>query len=168
MIFKQTTQVPNILFDQYLSKLTESELKLLLVVIRQTYGWIDKKTGGRKTRDRISHSQFIKKTGLSRRVISKALQNLVDDRLIKITCHSGKVLHTTKDRRGKTNLFYSLNMCTKRQRHVHIATKTCAKYAHNKTNYTKEKETKLRGQIPRRSDRVMHISDVLKAAGNNL
>lgn len=168
MIFQQTTQVPNVLFDQYLPKLTESELKLLLVVIRQTYGWIDKRTGGRKTRDRISHGQFIQKTGLSRRVISKALKSLADIGLIKITCHSGSLLHNTEDRRGKTSIFYSLNMCTQQQRLVHLTTQTCAESAYNKTNYTKINKTKESNPNPKRAYQVMHISDVLKSSGYKL
>ena len=75
MIFKHT-QVPNILFDTHLPNLTESELKILLVIIRQTYGWIDKFTGKRKIKDRISQSQFRIKTGLSKRIISKTLKML--------------------------------------------------------------------------------------------
>lgn len=92
MTYEQTTQVPNILFDLHLPSLTESELKILLVIIRQTYGWIDKCTGKRKLQDRISHSQFITKTGLSRRIISKALQNLVSKGLVGITCRNVSVL----------------------------------------------------------------------------
>lgn len=76
MIFKQTTQVPNILFDKHLPTLTEGELKILHIIIRQTYGWIDCSTGIRKTRDRITQSQFRSKTGLSPRIISKTLKTL--------------------------------------------------------------------------------------------
>lgn len=47
-MMKNSTQVPNILFDQYLPKLTEAELKIVLVIIRQTNGWIDKFTGKEK------------------------------------------------------------------------------------------------------------------------
>lgn len=107
MIFQQTTQVPNVLFDFHLPKLTESELKLLLVVIRQTNGWIDKRTGKRKTRDRISHGQFIQKTGLSRRVISKTLQTLVDKGLVNVTDTRGLSLHKAEDRKGMTRIFYA-------------------------------------------------------------
>ncbi len=36
--YKQTTHVPNEVFDKWLAILTESEIKILLVIIRQTYG----------------------------------------------------------------------------------------------------------------------------------
>ncbi len=107
MIYQQTTQVPNIVFDAHLPSLTESELKLLLIIIRQTFGWFDKATGQRKTRDRISHGQFMKKTGLSRRVITKALKSLVEKGLITVTCENGKTLHQAVERKGVARLFYS-------------------------------------------------------------
>ena len=133
MIYQQTTQIPNMLVDQYLPTLSGSEVKVLWVINRQTYGWIDKRTGLRKTRDWISHGQFITKTGLSRRVISKTLESLVAKRLINITCRNGNLLHSTEERRGKSALYYSINLCTKRQPLVHFTTLTSAESAHNKT-----------------------------------
>lgn len=107
MIYQQTTQFPNVLVDTHLPNLTESEIKMILVILRQTNGWVDKKTGGRKTRDWISHGQFMKKTGLCRRVISKSLQSLVEKDLIQITCRYGNSLHRAEDRKGVARLFYS-------------------------------------------------------------
>ena len=107
MMYQQTTYFPNILVDTHLPNLTESEIKMILVIIRQTNGWVDKKTGLRKTRDRISHGQFMKKTGLCRRVISKTLQNLVSKGLIQVTCQYGNMLHEPKDRKGVTKMFYA-------------------------------------------------------------
>lgn len=107
MMFKNTTQVPNVLFDTLLPQLTESELKIILVIIRQTSGWVDKRTGHRKTRDRISHSQFMQKTGLSRRVISKTLKTLTHKGLITISDHRGQSLHQPEDRKGRSWMFYS-------------------------------------------------------------
>ena len=107
MIYQQTTQVPKIVFDTHLPSLTESELKLLLIIIRQTFGWFDKATGQRKTRDRISHGQFMKKTGLSRRVITKALKSLIEKDLVTVTCENGKTLHRAVERKGMARLFYS-------------------------------------------------------------
>ncbi len=106
-MYQQITQVPNVVFDIHLPSLTESELKLLLVIIRQTFGWFDKATGQRKTRDRISHGQFMKKTGLSRRVITKALKSLIDKNLVTVTCENGKTLHQAVERKGVSKLFYS-------------------------------------------------------------
>jgi hypothetical protein len=107
MMYKKTTQIPNIVLDQYLKTLSASELKILLVIIRQTNGWVDTRTGKRKTRDRISHSQFKEKTGLCSKIISKAIQSLVLKGLVIITDTKGNPLHTTLERKGKPRLFYS-------------------------------------------------------------
>ena len=107
MMYKKTTQIPNIVLDQYLRTLNASELKVLLVIIRQTNGWIDKCTGRRKTRDRITHSQFKEKTGLCSKIISKATKSLVLKGLITVTDGAGKELVNTSDRKGKPRLFYS-------------------------------------------------------------
>src|SRR6187397_1445197 len=107
MMYKKTTQIPNIVLDQYLRTLKASELKVLLVIIRQTNGWIDTRTGKRKTRDRISHSQFKDKTGLCSKIISKATQSLVLRGLITVTDQTGNELVNTLDRKGNPRLFYS-------------------------------------------------------------
>ncbi len=71
-----------------------------MVIIRQTYGWIDKRTRCRKTRDRISHSQFMPKTGLSRRMVSQAIQSLVSKGLVTVTDRIGNFLHQSEKRKG--------------------------------------------------------------------
>ena len=109
MMYQQTTQVPNSLFDVQLPHFNLGELKVLLVIIRQTNGWIDKRTGKRKIRDRISHSQFIKKTGLSRRVISKTLQSLVNRGLVSVGDKFGRSLHLAEKRKGMSHLYYGLS-----------------------------------------------------------
>ena len=143
MMYKKTTQIPNVLFDSYLQALTGAELKILLVILRQTNGWIDKRSGTRKKRDRLSYGQFIAKTGLSRRVVSVAIQKLIDKQLINVNCQSGKSMHLSTARRGNPILYYSSDLCTFQPRLAHFPTQTCAKSAHNKTNYTKLIKTKL-------------------------
>jgi phage replication O-like protein O len=105
---KYTTQVPNIIFDLHLPALSESELKVLLVIIRQTIGWIDPYTKRRKTRDWISHSQFIKKTNLSRKSISEALKSLCLKNIIRITNFKGEPLFYSWERKGKKKMWYEL------------------------------------------------------------
>jgi len=113
------------------------------VIIRQTNGWIDIRTGKRKIRDRISHNQFIEKTGLSRRIISQAIPRLQERGLIAVTDHIGKNLASGRERAGRTHIFYSStcalpdsDLCTLRHQPVQ-------KSAYNKTNYTKLNMTKL-------------------------
>lgn len=146
MNYKQSTQVPNIVFDKFLPEFSLAELKLLLIIIRQTQGWVNKKSGKRKTRDRISHSQFIKKTGLSRRVISKTIQSLVDKGLIVVSDYRGNILYTAQKRKGRGYLYYSF-LCfqpvhSTARTWVHSVSEPVHQSAYNKTNYTKLNETK--------------------------
>ena len=141
--YKQTTHVPNEVFDKWLAILTESELKILLVIIRQTYGWIDRYTGRRKLRDRITRTQFMMKAGLSARIVSKTLNSLLKRGLIQISDENLKPLIYSSDRKGKFILLYSINPGnlmaeTREQSYPRLGNGS----AYNKTNI-KLKETKL-------------------------
>lgn len=160
MNYRQTTQVPNEIFDKHLPNLTESEIKILLVIIRQTYGWIDTNTGKRKCRDRITQSQFVSKAGLSPRIVSKTLKMLSDKGLIAITDVYSKLLNNAQDRKGKAVLFFSFNT-------VHFSTSTSAqsntgpvhKSAYNKTkklNITKGKN------LPERQNTTGTIEEIIE------
>jgi DNA-binding transcriptional ArsR family regulator len=92
--------------------------------MRQTYGWVDKYTKARKTRDRISHSQFMEKTGLSRRIISQTIPKLQRKGLIAVSDRIGKSLASGRERTGRTHIYYSLQP-------VHLTTLTCALYDSN-------------------------------------
>lgn len=63
------TQTPNELFDHWLPHLSESELKVLLVIFRKTFGW-------HKNRDKISISQLMTLTGLGRDAVINAGKTL--------------------------------------------------------------------------------------------
>lgn len=106
MNYQRTTQVPNVVFDSLLPFLTYAELKILLVVIRQTYGWINKRTGKRKVYDRITYSQFIKKTGLSRRSVNTAMTSLYKKGLITRASHVDGTLSLLREVKGQRNIFY--------------------------------------------------------------
>ena len=101
-----TTPTPNIIFDSYMSSLTETQIKVLLVVVRQTLGWVDFSTGNRKKWDRITLSQFKNKTGMSQRSISPVLQSLYDMELIEIRNSRGVLLDSPKERRRCPNDLY--------------------------------------------------------------
>jgi hypothetical protein len=102
-----TTPVPNLFFDAYLKELKSIELKVLLVVIRQTLGWADRRAVfGRKEIDWISSSQLQQKTGGSKRAITSAIDTLVRKRLIEILDEKGNILDTSEKRQGKTKLYY--------------------------------------------------------------
>ena len=83
-----TTQVPNVILDHYMAELSGAELKVLLYVVRRTFGF-------QKEADSISLSQLVsgittrdgrvldKGTGLSRRAVIAALKELEDRGLVK-------------------------------------------------------------------------------------
>jgi len=107
-MLQNTTAVPNVLFDRYLAELSSSEIKILMVVIRQTLGWRDKE-GNPKKRDWISQSQFEKKTSLSRKTISQNLDTLIVEGIIQATDYSGNPLIQAEQRKGKSRIFYALH-----------------------------------------------------------
>ena len=162
MLYKQTTQVPNFFFDQYLKTFTEAEMKVFLVILRQTIGWVNKKTGKRKERDRITIKWFIHATGLSPRAISKSLSSLCLKKHILITDYQGNELFEANKRRGKSYLYYAMNQPK------YITTGTYARNApepkhetlYNKTKYYKTNRTKLSNQ------KFEHIGSILQKAAN--
>lgn len=69
------TQVPNVFLDEWLPYFNQVETKVLLVIMRKTFG-------GQKTRDRISLSQLEISTGSSRQAILRATKSLQTKKLI--------------------------------------------------------------------------------------
>ncbi len=162
MNYQQTTQVPNEIFDKHLPNLTESEIKIILVIIRQTYGWIDVNTGKRKIRDRITQSQFVSKAGLSPRIVSKTLKMLSDKELIAITDANSKLLKNSLDRKGKAVLFFSFNpVHFKVSTNAHSDTKPVHKVIYNKTNSTKLNITKG-NRLPEQQNTIGSIGEIVE------
>ena len=110
MAYINRTGVPNAIFDMYLKQLGYAELKVILIIIRQTYGWVDRKTSTHKQRDWISRAFFVKKTGLSKRAVSKAIAQLVDMNLIVVTSCDGTFLMTPEHRKRTNRLYFSCNV----------------------------------------------------------
>ncbi|NGP89694.1 replication protein [Fodinibius halophilus] len=71
------TMIPNFIFDEQLESLSGGELKILLMIYRKTVGF-DKKS------DKISYSQLVEFTGLSKSTISQGIKGLVHKKLVKI------------------------------------------------------------------------------------
>lgn len=108
-IIPNTTQVPNILFDYWVKELKDTELRILLLVIRQTLGWIeDKRTGRRKERDWISQKKIMAKTGRSTKSIADAIDELVNKNLIDVFDGEDNILKTKEERSGR-KCYYRLN-----------------------------------------------------------
>ncbi len=107
------TNVPNIVFDIHLKELGYAELKVLLVIIRQTYGWKDTRTGTHKRWDWISQQFFVKKTKLSTRSVSTAIAKLVERKIILVRNERGFLLTTKRERQYQSKLYFSCNFITK-------------------------------------------------------
>lgn len=69
-------QVPNILLDEWISKLGHAEFKIIMYMCRKTFGW-------HKTSDRISLSQIEKATGFVRNHITRAIKSLCEKGLLR-------------------------------------------------------------------------------------
>ena len=107
MSIQKSTPVPNVVLDQLLPYLNQAQLKVLLIIIRQTLGWYDYKTKQRKSKDWIAISFFTRKTGLSAKSISIALSELIRKDHVLAFDHKGKKLKTAQDRRGKKRIYYA-------------------------------------------------------------
>jgi hypothetical protein len=161
MQYQQTTQVPNELFDKILPNISFSELKILLVIIRQTFGW-KTKNGERKKRDRISHEQFKQKTGLSRRIISETIQSLILKQNITVTARDGSLLHDSKARKGKPWIYYAplFHTCAIESKKVGKSKHEPMHYrVYNKTNVPKINNT---NGFPEKQTDSQRISEILK------
>ena len=165
MQYQQTTQVPNLLFDLHLPELSFSELKLMLIIIRQTYGW-KAKNGKRKQRDRITYGQFSTKTGLSKRIISETVQSLILKQLIIVTDYYENNIHLPQQRKGKVSIYYAPNLPTYaksnkkvcKQKHQPMQNRV-----YNKTNVTKLNRQKDFKQTKKMSD-WERIHQILKVS----
>ena len=129
------TQIPNVFFDEWLGDLGKGELKVLLYVMRRTYGF-------QKNKDRISLSQLqtgIKNldqgTKLGRMTLMRAITNLEEIGMLKV------------DRENMTNM-YSLNLdyvgSTKTElvpKRYQTSTKTILEVVPKQNTQKKEKES---------------------------
>ena len=126
------TAIPNILIDEVMPRLKDTEWRLLCVIARQTLGWIEKGRG-RKQRDWISQSQLIARTGRNSAALSAALNVLVCENLIECQAESGELLATPEQRRRHRGRIYFSLLPQQMQ---------LAKTELQKANTTKESENK--------------------------
>lgn len=75
------TMTPNMLFDELMMDMSEAELKVVLTIIRQTFGY-------HKRNDAISLTQLQKTTGLSRTACQAGVEAVIKRGLV--TRHVGK------------------------------------------------------------------------------
>ena len=143
-----TTPVPNFLLDKVMPRLRDTELRLLLVVIRKTSGWLQP-DGTRKKADWMSHFQLKRKTGRSSTAISKAIDVLVRSKLIVVRDLFGIPLMSAYARRqSHSRLRFSLNPeigSIRIYRKGSHARKQILKGVNNKRNLYKNKQQHSKG-----------------------
>jgi hypothetical protein len=108
--YPTTTPTPDLLFDHIMPELNEGELKVLLYIIRRTYGF-------KKQSDEISLAQMVegivtkegnildRGTGLSKKTVMAALRSLKDKNLIEAT-------RNRDEERGNLPTSYRLKLST--------------------------------------------------------
>ena len=164
--FYRSTQVPNEIFDLYLPHLNQAQLKVLMVVIRQTLGWIDPKTKQRKRKDWISISFFSKRTRLTSKSISLAISELIYKELIVALDRHERELRHPKDRRGKKRIYYAYApyfRALKRKTWVDTLADLFTFPPNTKQTHTKE--NKSHSQSYRKTD-YERYKDILKQRNN--
>lgn len=103
------TPFPNSLIDLYMPKLTDTEWRILVTVVRQTLGWQHDQSGKRRPRVCLSHWQLKKRTGRQSAAISAAVESLSAHCLIIIRDGTGVLLDSPRQRRSaKTTLYFEL------------------------------------------------------------
>ena len=103
------TLFPHALIDTVMPTLSGTQWQLLCVIVRQTQGWLDRQTGGRKQSDWLSHSQLRRRTGRGSDALCRAVDALVQKKLIEVRDEKGQPLFTPSERRRSgSHLFYSL------------------------------------------------------------
>lgn len=97
--------IPNALFDLVLPTLKDTELRVLLIVMRQTWGWRKSRTAYVE-RDWISRALFCRRTGRASEAISGAVATLVEKELIAVEDTAGNSLATSEARRRHLGRLY--------------------------------------------------------------
>ena len=93
----RSTPFPSHLLDDVMPVLSDTEWRVLCVVVRQTLGWEDGQ-GGRKREDWLTQSQLKARTGRASEAVSRAVDGLVQKGLIQVRSEAGELLSTPRER----------------------------------------------------------------------
>ena len=109
-----TTPFPNLLLDEAMPRLKDTEWRVLCVIVRQTLGWqVDERTKQRKEADWLTHSQLKRRTGRASEALSKAVDVLVRDGWIEVCDVQERPLTTAVLRRNcRGPVFFRLGQRT--------------------------------------------------------
>lgn len=140
-----TTPFPNWLLDRAMRFLSDTEWRILCVIVRQTYGW-------QKSEDWLSHSQLRSQTGRASAAVSRSVDMLVKRGLIVVRDRFERRLHTTAERRrSRTGLHFAIHPLLLKsalyRRRIGLGDFTfrTSQSENNKSNYHSKKETRGHG-----------------------
>ena len=85
--------IPSAILDRWMPKLKDTELRVLLLVARQTIGRSGKEV------DWLAHSQLRKRTGRASEAVSAAVDSLIQKGLLEVFTLTGERLPTPEARR---------------------------------------------------------------------
>jgi len=164
-----TTPVPNGLLDVAMPRLRDTELRVLLVVVRQTLGWQEETDlAQRKKRDWLTQSQLMRRTGRASGAVARAVDALVRAGLIEVSDRVGTPLTTPAERRRHLGrLYYRLSLAEAYQ-----AGMETFKSEHAKAHTTKESKYKNICKASRAVDKpvenLLMIRGGWSKAGSNI
>lgn len=97
------TPFPNLLLDRVMPYLSDTEFRVLAVIVRQTLGW-------QQEAKWLSHSLLKRSTGRESAAVSRAVDHLVKRGLITVCDQTGRKLHQAAERRrSQSKLSYSVH-----------------------------------------------------------
>jgi len=150
------TQTPNSFFEM-LPTLSYAELKVLLVVIRLTYGF-------HKKRVWISNKRFVELSGLSRKAVSTAVDRLVVKSFISVTDLHNKAIDRPEQRKSCPQIYYSFT--PNHEYLLPICGKLLLKGAYllrSIKEKKKEKELKKEEHLRESGDNsLVHVGEIMK------
>jgi len=108
MAIPNTTPTPNIIFNDLMAKMTDTELRIVMAVTRATLGWeIDPETKMRKKEDWLSYYQLKKITGRGYTALAQGIESCIKKGWIEARDKDGNLLDTKNKRIGK-KIYYRL------------------------------------------------------------
>ena len=145
--FGAFTPLPNAFLDHAMPFLNDTEWRLLCVITRATLGWVKgSDMDERKTRDWLTHSQLMARTGRSSEAVSRALKTLVIRHLVEVQNQRGELLLTAQERRRNGGrLYYSL----------HAASKNAARQMSSLNNTFSEKRPVIHGTTKEKENKEL-------------
>ncbi len=92
--------IPRRILDELMPTLKDTELRVLLLVARQTIGRISKDGRASKDADWLSHSQLKTRTGRASEAVSAAVDTLIRSGLLEVFTPEGKAMASPKERQA--------------------------------------------------------------------